>query len=76
MKDEDFIEDYSWLCRSLLCFSTRGRLCWLKLYRSFASRSARGRPIDNILPLEENERITAILPIKEFEEGKFVLMAT
>ena len=41
-----------------------------------ASRNARGRPIVNILPLEDNERITAILPIKEFEEGKFVLMAT
>ena len=41
-----------------------------------ASRNARGRPIVNILPLEEDERITAILPIKEFEEDKFVLMAT
>ena len=61
----------------ILCFSTRGRLYWLKVYQlPFASRNARGRPIVNILPLEEGERITAILPIKEFEEGKYVLMAT
>jgi DNA gyrase subunit A len=49
----------------------------LKVYQlPLASRNARGRPIVNILPLEENERITAILPIQEFEEGKYVLMAT
>ncbi|AMN12005.1 DNA gyrase subunit A [Alteromonas macleodii] len=79
MKDEDFIERLlvANTHDHILCFSTRGRLYWLKVYQlPFASRNARGRPIVNILPLEENERITAILPIKEFEEGKFVLMAT
>ncbi len=79
MKDEDFIEKLlvANTHDHILCFSTRGRLYWLKVYQlPFASRNARGRPIVNILPLEENERITAILPIKEFEEGKYVLMAT
>jgi DNA gyrase subunit A len=79
VKDEDFIarllvantHDH------ILCFSSRGRLYWLKVYKlPLASRNSRGRPIVNILPLEEGERITAILPIKEFEEGKYVLMAT
>ncbi len=79
MKDEDFIERLlvANTHDHILCFSTRGRLYWLKVYQlPFASRNARGRPIVNILPLEADERITAILPIKEFEEGKYVLMAT
>ncbi|MBU2876416.1 MULTISPECIES: DNA topoisomerase (ATP-hydrolyzing) subunit A [Alteromonadaceae] len=79
MKNEDFIEKLlvANTHDHILCFSTRGRLYWLKVYQlPFASRNARGRPIVNILPLEEGERITAILPIQEFEEGKFVLMAT
>lgn len=79
MKDEDFIEKLlvANTHDHILCFSTRGRLYWLKVYQlPFASRNARGRPIVNILPLEDNERITAILPIQEFEEGKYVLMAT
>merc|ERR1712000_603393 len=79
MKDEDFIEKLlvANTHDHILCFSTRGRLYWLKVYQlPLASRNARGRPIVNILPLEDDERITAILPIKEFEEDKFVLMAT
>ena len=79
MKEEDFIEKLlvANTHDHILCFSTRGRLYWLKVYQlPLASRNARGRPIVNILPLEPNERITAILPIKEFEEGKYVLMAT
>lgn len=79
MKDEDFIEKLlvANTHDHILCFSTRGRLYWLKVYQlPLASRNARGRPIVNILPLEDGERITAILPIKEFEEDKFVLMAT
>jgi DNA gyrase subunit A len=79
MKDEDFIEKLlvANTHDHILCFSTRGRLYWLKVYQlPLASRNARGRPIVNILPLEEDERITAILPIQEFEEGKYVLMAT
>ncbi|MEP4889721.1 MAG: DNA topoisomerase (ATP-hydrolyzing) subunit A [Aliiglaciecola sp.] len=79
MKNEDFIEKLlvANTHDHILCFSTRGRLYWLKVYQlPFASRNARGRPIVNILPLEEGERITAILPIQEFEDDKFVLMAT
>ena len=79
MKDEDFIEKLlvANTHDHILCFSTRGRLYWLKVYQlPLASRNARGRPIVNILPLEEGERITAILPIQEFEAGKFVFMAT
>jgi len=79
MKDEDFIERLlvANTHDHILCFSTRGRLYWLKVYQlPLASRNARGRPIVNILPLEENERITAILPIQEFEAGKYVFMAT
>ena len=79
MKDEDFIDKLlvANTHDHILCFSTRGRLYWLKVYQlPLASRNARGRPIVNILPLEDDERIPAILPIKEFEEDKFVLMAT
>lgn len=79
MKDEDFIERLlvANTHDHILCFSTRGRLYWLKVYQlPLASRNARGRPIVNILPLEDDERITAVLPIKEFEAGKYVLMAT
>lgn len=79
MKDEDFIEKLlvANTHDHILCFSTRGRLYWLKVYQlPLASRNARGRPIVNILPLEEGERITAILPIKEFVDGKYVFMAT
>lgn len=79
MKEEDFIEKLlvANTHDHILCFSTRGRLYWLKVYNlPLASRNARGRPIVNILPLEEGERITAILPIQEFEEGKYVFMAT
>ena len=79
MKDEDFIERLliANTHDHILCFSTRGRLYWLKVYQlPLASRNARGKPIVNILPLEDGERITAILPIQEFSEGKFVLMAT
>jgi len=79
MKNEDFIEKLlvANTHDHILCFSTRGRLYWLKVYNlPLASRNARGRPIVNILPLEEGERITAILPIKEFEAGYYVFMAT
>lgn len=79
MKSEDFVEKLlvANTHDHILCFSTRGRLYWLKVYQlPLASRNARGRPIVNILPLEENERITAILPIQEFTEDRFVVMAT
>jgi len=79
MKEDDFIErlfvahshDY------LLCYSSRGRLYWLKVYEVPAgSRSSRGRPIVNMFPLEEGEKITAVVPVKEFDENHFVFMAT
>jgi len=79
MKEDDFIErlfvahshDY------LLCFSNRGRLYWLKVYEVPAgSRSARGKPIVNMFPLEEGEKITAVVPVKEFDQEHFVFMAT
>lgn len=79
MKEEDFIEKLlvANTHDTILCFSSRGRLYWLKVYQlPQASRGARGRPIVNILPLQENERITAILPVSAYEEDKFVVMAT
>ena len=79
MKEEDFIEKLLVANTHdiILCFSSRGRLYWLKVYQlPQASRGSRGRPIVNILPLNENERITAILPVTAYEEDKFVVMAT
>jgi DNA gyrase subunit A len=79
MKEDDFIErlfvahshDY------LLCFSNRGKLYWLKVFEVPAgSRSARGKPIVNMFPLEEGEKITAVVPVKEFDEEHYVFMAT
>ncbi|MGC7589719.1 DNA topoisomerase (ATP-hydrolyzing) subunit A [Bisgaard Taxon 46] len=78
-KEEDFIERLlvANTHDTILCFSSRGRLYWLKVYQlPQASRGSRGRPIVNILPLDENERITAILPVTAYEEDKFVVMAT
>ena len=79
MKEEDFIERLliANTHDTILCFSDRGKLYWLKVFQlPLASRTARGRPIVNILPLEEDERITAILPVREYEEDKFIIMAT
>jgi DNA gyrase subunit A len=79
MKEEDFIDRLivANTHDTVLCFSTRGRLYWIKVYMlPQAGRNARGRPINNILPLEENERISAFLPIREYTEGHYVLMAT
>ena len=79
MKEEDFIEKLlvANTHDTILCFSSRGRLYCLKVYQlPQASRGSRGRPIVNILPLNENERITAILPVTAYEEDKFVVMAT
>ncbi|PLK48258.1 DNA gyrase subunit A [Uliginosibacterium sp. TH139] len=61
----------------ILCFSNRGRLYWLKVYEvPEGQRNARGKPIVNLFPLVEGEKITAVLPVKEFDEGHFVFMAT
>lgn len=79
IKEEDFIERLlvANTHDTILCFSSRGRLYWMKVYQlPEASRGARGRPIINLLPLEQNERITAILPVREYEEGRNIFMAT
>ncbi len=79
IKEDDFVDclfvanthDY------ILCFSNRGRVYWLKVYEApEGTRNSRGKPIVNLFPLEEGEKITAILPVKEFDEEHFVFMAT
>jgi len=78
-KEDDFIErlfianthDY------ILCFSSRGRVYWVKVYRvPQGSRTSRGKPIVNMFPLMEDEKITAILPVKQFDDGHYIFMAT
>ncbi|KEY91088.1 DNA gyrase subunit A [Candidatus Photodesmus blepharus] len=79
MKEEDYIERLliANTHDSILCFSTRGKAYRLKVYQlPLASRIARGKPIVNILPLEKNERITAILPVSKFNSEKFIFMST
>ena len=79
MKDEDFIDKLFIASThdTILCFSSRGRVYWLKVYElPQASRTARGKPIVNLLPLVEDERINAVLPIREFVDDRFVFMAT
>src|SRR2546423_1561170 len=79
MKEDDFIERL-FVAHShdvLLCFSNRGTLYWLKVYEVPAgSRSSRGKPIVNMFPLKEGEKITAVVPVKEFDENHYVFMAT
>jgi DNA gyrase subunit A len=78
-KDEDFIEKLfvANTHDTILCFSSRGKCYWLKVYEMpQAGRNARGRPMVNLLPLEQDERINAILPIREYSEDKFIFMAT
>ncbi len=79
VKDEDFI-DQLFVANShdtVLCFSSRGKAYWLKVYQvPQAAPGARGRPIVNLLPLEEGERISTVLPVKAFEEDKFVFLVT
>ncbi|MGD9842754.1 MAG: DNA gyrase subunit A [Steroidobacteraceae bacterium] len=79
MKDEDFIDKLfvAHTHDTLLCFSSSGKLYWLKVYQlPMASRGARGKPIVNLLPLAEGERINAVLPIHEFVADKYVFMVT
>ena len=79
VKDEDFI-DKLFVANThdtMLCFSSRGKLYWLKVYQvPQASRGSRGKPIVNLLPLEEGERINTVLPIRVFDENSYVFMAT
>ncbi len=79
VKEEDFITRLlvTNTHDTLLCFSTAGKVYWLKVYQlPEASRISRGRPIVNLLPLVSDERITAILPIREYDAKQFIFMAT
>ena len=79
VKDEDFVEHLV-IANShdmLLCFSNMGKVYWTKVFQiPQGSRGAKGRPMVNILPLSAEERITAIMPIKEFSDDAFIFMAT
>jgi len=78
-KEDDFI-DHLFIANThdhILCFSNRGRVYWLKVYNvPQGGRVSRGKPIVNLVPLLEHEKITAILPVKEFVQDRFVFMAT
>jgi DNA gyrase subunit A len=78
-KDEDFIEKL-FIANThdfILCFTDRGRMFWLKVYEvPQGGRGARGKPIINLLKMEQDEKVNAILPVKEFDENHFIFMAT
>ena len=79
VKDEDFVDKLFIASThdTLLCFSSLGQLYWLKVYElPQAGRTAKGKPIVNLLPLSEGERINAVLPIREFSDDLYVFMAT
>ena len=79
IKDDDFV-DHLFVANThdyILCFSNRGRVYWLKVYEvPQGSRSSRGKPIVNMFPLEEGEKVNAILSVKEFVEDRFIFMCT
>lgn len=79
IKEDDFV-DRLFIANThdfILCFSNRGRVYWLKVYEvPEGTRTSRGKPIVNLFPLEQGEKITAVLPVKEFDEQHFVFMAT
>ncbi|KZY31792.1 DNA gyrase subunit A [Oleiphilus sp. HI0072] len=79
MKDEDFIEKLL-VANShdtILCFTNKGKVYWLRVFEiPQASRGSRGRPMVNILPLDEGERVTTFLPVHEYAENNFIFMAT
>ncbi|WP_374973542.1 DNA gyrase subunit A [Spongiibacter marinus] len=79
VKEEDFVEHLlvANTHDTILCFSNIGKVYWLKVYQiPVAGRNSRGRPMVNLLPLGEDERITSILPVHEYTEGYFIFMAT
>jgi DNA gyrase subunit A len=79
MKEEDFVERL-WIANThdtLLAFTSAGRVLWLKVYQiPDAGPGARGKPIVNLLPLEEGEAVQAILPVREFPDNRYVFFAT
>ena len=79
VKDEDFVEHLliANTHTTILCFTNFGKVYWLKVYQiPVAGRNSRGRPMVNLLPLEEGERISSILPVDEYSADKYVIMAT
>ena len=79
VKEEDFVEHLlvANTHDTILCFSNIGKVYWLKVYMiPVAGRNSRGRPMVNLLPLDDDERITSILPVREYTEGYFIFMAT
>ena len=79
IEEEDFIKQVLVLNThvQVLCFTTKGKVHWLEIYKlPVMSRTAKGRPISNVLPLEEDEKVTSFLPVDEYKDGHFVLMAT
>jgi DNA gyrase subunit A len=79
MKEEDFVEYLiaAYTHDTVLCFTNRGKVYWLKVYQlPQANRAARGRPIINILPLAEGEKVNAFLPVREYLDNQYVVMAT
>lgn len=79
VKEQDFVKNMLVASThdTILCFSTVGKVYWLKVYQvPQSSRAARGRPIINLLPLTKDEKISAILPIREFTEDRYIFMAT
>lgn len=79
VKDEDFVEHLliANTHNTILLFSNVGKVYWLKVFQiPVAGRNSRGRPVINLLPLEEGERITSILPVAEYTEGHYIFMAT
>jgi DNA gyrase subunit A len=79
MPESDFVEDI-FVCSTrnyLLVFTNLGRVYWLKVHEiPEASRVARGRPIVNLLSFQEREKVATVLPVKEFLEGAYVILAT
>ena len=79
LKDEDWVEHLLIASShdTILCFTDAGKVYWLKVYQiPEATRQAKGRPIVNLLPLEEDEKVTSILPVSEYSEDKYIFMAT
>ncbi|WP_028112734.1 DNA gyrase subunit A [Ferrimonas kyonanensis] len=79
MKDEDFIERLlvANTHDTILCFSNAGKVYWMRVFQlPLASRTARGKPIVNLLPLDDGEVIQAILPVREYDPSKFIAFAT
>ena len=79
VKDDDFVEHLliASTHSTILCFTNLGKVYWLKVYQiPVAGRNSKGRPMINLLPLDENERINSILTVSEYDENKYIIMAT